>query len=271
MPFFFLFLLLSGRGQQHSLHHRSDDFKIQFTTRTTRVESVRLVKSWWGINKFNSWHTVVLLFRIPLAINHFVCEPSATRDCARHFFVIPADEIYCGGRRVWRNAIRQVFTRGSTLFSRPIPESCAERVETAGNNIREWRSLSQFWRCTFATLQCTELFPIDVARGTSAHLTPGQMLQKLSPLNSAFDKSHYSLPGPPYRSCIHFSAARTPLFSLPFSAPAFRFYTSGSTSAPVNFAKKKFHRQGDTVAGAERNRIKIRSKFTNWRFDVCTR
>ena len=57
----------------------------------------------------------------------------------------------------------------------------------------------------------------------------GQMLRKLSPLNSTFDKSHYSLLSrAPYRSCIHFSDLYPHPSSLSLSLFFFSFIPSVS-------------------------------------------
>lgn len=111
-----------------------------------------------------------------------------------------------------------------------------------------------------------------LCRGTSVHLTPGQMLQKLSPLNSAFDKSHYSLLGPRIGAISTFPR-HVPLSPLPASSPPSFFLLRFGFILSVLHAhqfreKKSLSDREDTVVHAETNRIKTRSKFTNWRFNA---
>ena len=110
----------------------------------------------------------------------------------------------------------------------------------------------------------------------------GQMLRKLSPLNSTFDKSHYSLLSrAPYRSCIHFSDlyphpsslslsllffVYSLRFSLSFFFASYFRFTSIQPSISRKFPRRVTVHQGR--AHTTPNQIKIRSKFTNWRFNI---
>lgn len=106
----------------------------------------------------------------------------------------------------------------------------------------------------------------------------GQMLRKLSPLNSTFDKSHYSLLSRAHIEAVSTFPTSTPLppplflfffFLLTPSFPSLFFVLPFHQHAAVNFNESsldEWQYQGRTHTTP--NQIKIRSKFTNWRFNI---
>lgn len=175
---------------------------------------------------------------------------------------------YCRRQRFNGNAEQRYFLNNTRIPSK----SRKRRVITS----RERRSLS-ILKVHIYHAPVRRVISDRCCARAERSFNSGQMLQKLSPLNSAFDKSHYSLP---YRGSIHFSIAHRP---FPRSTPhptvlAHFFLRSVFCPFPALSFRHRVHQfrrkfsllewqRGDTVARG-RTELKSDQSFKNWRFNI---